>query len=63
LPGGNVPISAKEFHNTFSAGHTPVLGIKAGDHVITTTIDTGGTDALGIKRGDGPNPQTGPFSS
>jgi amidase len=51
----------KEFYNTFSGAHKPVLTIKPGDHVITSTIDAGGTDSSGIKRGQGPNPQTGPF--
>jgi amidase len=50
-----------QFHNTFSSAHAPVLRIKPGDHVITSTIDAGGTDAAGVRRGQGPNPQTGPF--
>jgi amidase len=50
-----------EFYNTFSGSHKPVLWIKPGDHVITTTIDAGGTDFAGVRRGQGPNPQTGPF--
>lgn len=52
---------ATEFHNTFSSAHPPVLRIKAGDHVITSTIDAGGTDAAGVRRGQGPNPEIGPF--
>lgn len=28
----------KEFNNTFSGAHKPVLTIKPGDHVITSTI-------------------------
>jgi amidase len=51
----------KEFYNTFSGAYKPVLTIKPGDHVITSTIDARGTDAAGVKRGQGPNPQTGPF--
>src|SRR6266566_8079370 len=51
----------KEFHNTFSGAHKPVLTIKPGDHVITSTIDAGGTDSAGARRGQGPNPETGPF--
>jgi amidase len=51
----------KEFYNTFSGAHKPVLSIKPGDHVITTTIDAGGSDAAGVKRAQGPNPETGPF--
>jgi amidase len=51
----------KEFYNTFSGAHKPVLTIKPGDHVITSTLDAGGTDSAGVKRAQGPNPQTGPF--
>src|SRR4051812_23571773 len=51
----------REFYNTFSGSHKPVLTIKPGDHVITSTIDARGTDSAGIERGHGPNPQTGPF--
>jgi amidase len=50
----------KEFHNTFGP-HPPVLTIKSGDHVITSTIDASGNDSAGVKRGQGPNPETGPF--
>ena len=49
------------FYNTFSSAHAPVLRIKPGDHVITSTLDAGGTDAAGVRRGQGPNPETGPF--
>src|SRR6478672_13355841 len=51
----------KEFYNTFSGGHKPVLRIKPGDHVITSTIDARGVDSSGVQRGQGPNPETGPF--
>jgi amidase len=51
----------KEFHNTFSSSHPPVLQIKPGDHVITSTIDARGVDAAGRQLGQGPNPETGPF--
>ena len=50
-----------EFHNTFSGAHKPVLRIKPGDHVITSTIDARGFDAAGVQRGQGGNPETGPF--
>src|SRR5579871_2368171 len=50
-----------QFHNTFSAAHAPVLRVKPGDHVITSTIDASGVDAKGVHRGQGPNPETGPF--
>src|SRR5215469_528558 len=51
----------KEFYTTFSAAHKPVLTIKPGDHVITSTIDARGVDAAGVQRAQGPNPETGPF--
>ncbi len=49
------------FHTTFSSAHSPVLRIKSGDRVITTTVDDMGTDASGKTIAQGPNPQTGPF--
>jgi amidase len=49
------------FFNTFSAAHPPVLRLKSGDRVITTTLDDMGVDALGKTVAPGPNPQTGPF--
>ena len=51
----------KEFYNTFSGAHKPVLRIKPGDHVVTSTIDARGVDSTGAQRGQGPNPETGPF--
>jgi len=51
----------KEFYNTFSGAHKPVLTIQPGDHVITSTLDASGADSTGVKRVQGPNPQTGPF--
>jgi amidase len=50
-----------EYHNTFSGAHKPVLRIKPGDRVITTTIDAWGFDSEGKKVAERPNPQTGPF--
>jgi acetamidase/formamidase len=50
-----------KFYNTFSSAHAPVLRIKPGDHVITSTIDARGVDSAGVQRGQGPNPETGPF--
>jgi acetamidase/formamidase len=50
-----------KFYNTFSGGHAPVLRVKPGDTVITSTIDARGFDSTGVQRGQGPNPQTGPF--
>jgi amidase len=49
------------FYSTFSAAHPPVLRIKSGDRVATTTVDDLGVDAQGKTVAQGPNPQTGPF--
>jgi amidase len=64
----SVPVHAEthnfvptQFYNTWSAAHPPALRIKAGDRVITKTIDAGGVDWNGKMVGTGPNPQTGPF--
>src|SRR6266851_3540985 len=50
-----------KFYNTSSGAHPPVLHIKPGDHVITSTIDARGFDSAGVQRGQRPNPETGPF--
>jgi len=50
-----------QFYNTWSAAHPPALRIKAGDRVVTKTIDAGGVDWNGKTVAMGPNPQTGPF--
>ena len=39
----------------------PVLRIKSGDRVVTTTVDDLGVGADGKTLAKGPNPQTGPF--
>ena len=49
------------FRNEFSSRFDPVLTIKPGDTVNTTTVDAGGTDAAGVRRSPGGNPLTGPF--
>jgi amidase len=51
----------KEFHNTFSFAHKPILKIKPGDRVVTKTIDARGYDWNDKKAGERPNPETGPF--
>lgn len=50
-----------QFYNTYSFAHPPALRLKAGDRVITATIDAGGVDKDGRQVAQGPNPQTGPF--
>jgi amidase len=49
------------FYNTYSAAHPPALRIKAGDRVVTKTVDAAGVDWNGKTVATGPNPQTGPF--
>jgi amidase len=50
-----------QFYTTYSFAHPPALRIKAGDRVITKTIDAAGTDWNGNPVSPGGNPQTGPF--
>ena len=50
-----------EYYNEFSGRIAPVLRIKPGDTVHTTTVDAGGVDAAGAHRAAGGNPLTGPF--
>jgi acetamidase/formamidase len=49
------------YFNTFSFAHPPVLRIRPGDRVITSTIDAFGNDSEGRLVGARGNPQTGPF--
>ena len=46
---------------TFSYAHPPVLRIKPGNKVITTTVDTAGFNHNGNLITSPGNPQTGPF--
>lgn len=48
-------------YHTAIGSHEPVLKIRPGDTVITTTVDAGGVDASGKQVTEGGNPQTGPF--
>jgi amidase len=59
--GETYQFEPKVFYTTFSGAHPAVLHLKAGDHVVTTTIDARGVDAAGVQRSSGPNPETGPF--
>jgi acetamidase/formamidase len=61
LSGETHRFEPKEYHNTFSFAHKPVLRIRPGDRVITRTIDARGVDYQNRKVGERPNPQTGPF--
>jgi amidase len=48
------------FHPTLGP-HEPVLHVKSGDTIVTTTLDAHGYDHANVKRGPDTNPMTGPF--
>ena len=48
------------YHNVLGPVE-PVLSIKPGDRIITSTIDAHGCDEHGQKVAENPNPMTGPF--
>ncbi len=48
------------YRNTFGP-HEPVLHIRPGDTVVTTTVDARGVDHRDEEVASRPNPQTGPF--
>jgi len=49
------------YQKYFSAKATPVLRVRAGDSIVTTSLDAGGSDENGHKKWRGGNPVTGPF--
>lgn len=49
------------FYRSWSPMNKPVLPVKPGDTIHTTTVDAGGTDEKGQRRVMGGNPETGPF--
>jgi len=49
------------FYRSWSPMNKPVLTVKPGDTIHTTTVDAGGTDEKGVRRVLGGNPATGPF--
>ena len=49
------------FYRRFSPENKPVLTVRPGDTIHTTTVDAGGTDEKGVDRVMGGNPETGPF--
>jgi acetamidase/formamidase len=59
--GETYRFTPQQYHTTYSAAHPPVLRIKPGDRVVTTTVDAFGADASGKTVTSGPNPETGPF--
>jgi acetamidase/formamidase len=64
-PCGGDPLTRQQFtpsHYVNTIGsHPPVLTIRPGDSVVTTTVDAGGQDASGERVTPRGNPQTGPF--
>jgi acetamidase/formamidase len=52
-----------KYFSEFSSANAPVLTIRPGDTIYTSTIDCNGFDSLGHKltQGDAVNPLTGPF--
>lgn len=51
----------ENFSNVFTADADPVLVIRPGEVVATSTVDSGGVDLHGKTRALYGNPQTGPF--
>lgn len=49
------------FYRSWSPFNKPVLTVKPGDTIHTTTVDAGGADEKGQRRVMGGNPETGPF--
>jgi amidase len=48
------------YHRTFGT-HAPVLRVRPGDTIVTTTVDAVGFDGRGEHVTEGSNPLTGPF--
>jgi amidase len=49
------------FYRSWSPANAPVLRVRPGDTIHTTTVDAGGQDENGVRRVMGGNPETGPF--
>ena len=49
-----------QYHRTFGS-HEPVLRVRPGDRIVTTTADAGGVDRRGERVSEPSNPLTGPF--
>jgi amidase len=54
-------VIATTYYNTFSRAHPVLKRVRAGDTVVTKTIDAGGQDEKDVRRGQPSNPLTGPF--
>ncbi len=51
----------RHYHTTLGS-HAPVLRVKSGDTIVTTTVDAAGQDSTGERVTPPGNPMTGPFS-
>lgn len=60
-PGHAHVFEPERYSNEFTAHREPVLVIRPGDRVSTSTLDSGGVDRDGKTRALYGNPQTGPF--
>jgi amidase len=54
-------VEATTYYNTFSRAHPVLKRVRAGDTIITKTLDAGGQDEKDVRRGQPSNPLTGPF--
>lgn len=61
-PGTDVhPVVATTYYRTFSHAHPVLMRVRAGNTVITKTLDASGRDEKGVSRSEPGNPLTGPF--
>src|SRR6266542_4434769 len=61
LAGETRQVVAKQYYRTFSHTNPVLMRIKAGDVVVTKTLDAAGKDFTGETRAERGNPLTGPF--
>jgi acetamidase/formamidase len=54
-------LQGEVYYRTFFHKHPVKQRIRAGETVVTKTLDSSGKDYLGKEVSDGPNPLTGPF--
>jgi acetamidase/formamidase len=55
------PVVPETYYRTFSHTNPVFVHIKAGETVVTKTLDSGGQDERNEQRSPGSNPLTGPF--
>lgn len=54
-------VQPSTYYRTFSRSHPVLRRVKAGDAIVTRTIDSGGVDEKDVSRSEPFNPLTGPF--